>query len=166
MQEKDNRILQEPTTGGVLAPLIPSIARGRRVSHYATAEANVSLLAEALIHLSVTKYQLAHLLDIKPRSNVYVLAGGRRRMSNLLLVRLLRLFLMQAEGILVYDLRTIDWTTGVMVQRNGNVLRLPGLVPTAAPMEPLPASRRVIRRAGGPGGQQAGYPYGASGPVY
>jgi hypothetical protein len=149
---------------------LASVPLGRRASHYGTAAGNVAVLSECLQNLSVTKFQLAGLLDVRPRSYIYRLFSGGRRPSNLYLLRLVRLLLMQAEGQMVFEMQSINWDTGEIRMRPGArhtapVGRLaPGLVGAgrrepARVTLPSPFSHR-------PGGKSDGYPYGQTGPVY
>jgi hypothetical protein len=143
---------------------VPALSLGGRSSSYASVEANIGVLDGVLAHLCVTKYQLADLLDIRPTSNVYAWASGRRRPSNLMMTRLVTLILWQAEGQPVFEMKSIDWNTMTITMREG-ARRQPSVNGVAG---------RQLRPGPGPGPgeglrpavQQAAYPYGGSGAVY
>jgi hypothetical protein len=142
---------------------VPSHSLGGRSSAYASRAANIALLDDVLAHLSVTKYQLADLLGVKPKSNLYSWCAGRRRPSALMLVRMMMLIFWQAEGLPVFEMRSIDWDTMTITMRPG-ARSQPGVNGAVAGRQQHPGPGRG--RGPGPGRQQVGYPYGASGPVY
>jgi hypothetical protein len=121
--------------------------------------------------LNVTKYQLAGLLGVRPKSNIYGWAAGRRRLSALMLTRMMTLILWQAEGQPVFEMKSIDWNTMTVTMRKG--ARSQPSVNGSGPInqvgghqvgghQPRPGPGEGLR----PAVQQAAYRYGDAGPVY
>lgn len=95
---------------------------GRSASTSPSPAATLLTLNRLLEHLSVTQYQLALLLGMTP-SHVWVWWNDGGCPSSMHWTRIMQLVLMQAEGVAVYQMRSIDWTTGEIKWRDGSATR-------------------------------------------
>ena len=88
-------------------------------SLYLSRHANRTVLTEVVEALGLTKYQLAGLLGISSRANLFKYFNGTRRPSPAYLLRLVKLQLLYMAGVPIYLASRIDWDAGTIYWRNG-----------------------------------------------
>lgn len=75
-------------------------------------EASVWLIQRSLVFLGVTRHQLARLLQLKDRGDIYKWTKAEHRPGSLYLTRLFKLWDMRVSGADPVRMSHIDWDEG------------------------------------------------------